>query len=393
MPLRRKLCWVAVLYFAQGFPFGIVVDNLPVYFAVHGVSLTELGLMSLLGAPWTAKVLWSPLVDRYGDRRTWVTGCLLVMAALIATLPLFDPTRPGFLLWTVLIAFTLASATQDVAIDAYTIGLVSPGEEGAANGVRVGAYRAALIVGGGALVILAGRAGWTPVFWSAAAILVGLAAVAWRSPALNLPPIERRDWWQPFTQWLSRPGAPMVFLFVLTYKLGDASMGPMIKPFWVQRGLSVEEIGAVSTTIGVFATVAGAALGGALTTRWGIFAGLWILGLAQAFSNLGYAAAAWTDAGRAGIYAASIVESFTGGMGTAAFLSFLMNICDKSRAATEYALLSAIFALPRFVVGAASGWMATHMGFAAYFALTFILAFPAYALLPWARRWIREDSR
>lgn len=393
MPLRRKLCWVAVLYFAQGFPFGIVVDNLPVYFAVHGVSLTELGLMSLLGAPWTFKVLWSPLVDRYGDRRTWVTCCLLVMAALIATLPLFDPTRPGFLLWTVLIAFTLASATQDVAIDAYTIGLVSPGEEGAANGVRVGAYRAALIVGGGALVILAGRAGWTPVFWSAAAILVGLATVAWRSPALNLPPIERRDWWQPFTQWLSRPGAPMVFLFVLTYKLGDASMGPMIKPFWVQRGLSVEEIGAVSTTIGVFATVAGAALGGALTTRWGIFAGLWILGLAQAFSNLGYAAAAWTDAGRAGIYTASIVESFTGGMGTAAFLSFLMNICDKSQAATEYALLSAIFALPRFVVGAASGWMATHMGFAAYFALTFFLAFPAYALLPWARRWIREDSR
>ena len=116
-----------------------------------------------------------------------------------------------------------------------------------------------------------------------------------------------------------------------------------------------------------------------------IFTGLWVLGLGQAVSNLGYAAAAFTDAGRAGIYAASLCESFTGGMGAAAFMAYLMNICDKAQAATEYALLSAIFALPRFVVGSASGWLTTQIGFGSYFLLTFFLAFPAYAMLPWAR--------
>ena len=74
MELRRKLFWVSVLYFAEGFPFGLVVDNLPVYFRTHGVSLTEIGLMSLLGAPWTLKVAWSPLVDRFGTRQRWIVG-------------------------------------------------------------------------------------------------------------------------------------------------------------------------------------------------------------------------------------------------------------------------------------------------------------------------------
>ena len=391
--LRKKLVWVGVLYFAQGFPFGVAIDNLPVYFAKHGVSLEQLGLMSLLRLPWTAKVLWSPLVDRFGDRRTWVSACLVAMAALAAAVPFFDPTAPTALLWIVLFAFTAASATQDIAIDAYTIGLMSPGEEGAANGVRVSAYRAALLVGGGALVIVAGTFGWPPVFWASSAILLALAALARRSPALDLPPTRRQSWWAPFLSWLRRPGAPAVFFFVLTYKLADASMGPMVKPFWVKSGLTVEEIGLVSTTFGVFATVAGAALGGALTTRWGIFTGLWVLGVAQAASNLGYAAAAYTGAARPAIYAASLLESFTGGMGSAAFLAFLMNICDKAQAATEYAFLSAIFALPAPLVGSFSGWLTAQIGFAAYFTFTFFLALPAFALLPWARRWIREDSQ
>lgn len=391
--MRRKLAWVSLLYFAQGFPFGIAVDNLPVYFAKHGVSLEQLGLMTLLGVPWTAKVLWSPLVDRFGDRRTWISVCLAVMAGLCALIPSFDAAQPTALLWVVLLALTTASATQDVAIDAYTIGLVRPGEEGVANGVRVSAYRAALLVGGGALVILAGPLGWPPVFWACSAILLCLAAAARRSPALAIPARQREDWWGPIRAWLARPGAVGVFLFVLTYKLADASMGPMIKPFWVKRGLTVEEIGLVSTTFGVFATIAGAALGGWLTSRWGIFTGLWTLGVAQAVSNLGYAGAAYADAGRPAIYAASLIESFTGGLGSAAFLAFLMNICDKSRAATEYAFLSALFALPRFVIGSASGWAAARFGFAAYFFLTFFLAFPAFALLPWARKWIREDSQ
>jgi len=389
MELRRKLFWVSVLYFAEGFPFGLVVDNLPVYFRVHGVSLTQIGLMSLLGAPWTLKVLWSPLVDRFGSRQQWITACLLLMSVLLAALPWFDAAAPGLWMWGLLLLLTTASATQDIAVDAYTIGLLSPGEEGVANGVRVSAYRVALIAGGGGLVMLAGTAGWPVVFLLAAALFVLLAAVAWRSPVVPVADSAAAPahWFRPLWDWLGRPGAPMVFLFVLTYKLGDSSMGPMVKPFWVDRGLSVEEIGLISTTLGVAASIVGALIGGVWTTRWGIFRALWGLGAVQALSNLGYAVVAYGSLGRPAIYAASLCESFTGGLGTAAFLAFLMHICDKRRAATEYALLTAIFGLTRSLAGAVSGWGAVHFGYAAYFALTFILALPAFAFLPWVKPW------
>ena len=388
MPLRRKLAWIALLYFAEGFPFGIVNDNLPVYFRVHGVSLRTIGLMQgLLGLPWTWKVLWAPLVDRAGHSRRWIVGALLTMGVLTAMLPAVDPAAPGAALWALLLCLTIVSATQDIAIDAYSIGLLERGEEGVANGIRVSAYRAALIVGGGGLVAVADRAGWGAVFTTAALILFALGTVVSQAPMIAVESTAPPPWLPTFRAWLTRPGAIGVFLFVLTYKLGDASMGPMVKPFWIDRGLSVTEIGLVSTTLGVALSILGALCGGAFTSRFGVFRGLWVLGLAQAFSNLGYAAAAATDAGRVGIYAASAVESFSGGLGTAAFLAFLMRACQKEQAATQYALLSALFNLTRTVANMASGFGAERLGYPAFFAFTFALSFPAYLLLPWVRVW------
>src|SRR5438552_3593241 len=283
--MRRKLLWVALLYFAEGMPFGLVLDNFPVYFRVHGVSLAAIGFLSLLRAPWWAKVFWSPLVDQVGERRQWIAAALATMAGALLLVQELPPAPVGTALIVTLFAFTIAAATQDVAIDAYTIELLVPGEEGVANGVRV------------------------------------------------------------------------------------------------------------SATVGVAASVAGALVGGVVTSRSGIFRSLWLLGLLQAVSNLGYATAAWTGAGRPGIYAASLAESFTGGLGTAAFLAFLMNVCDKQQAATQYALLSALFNLSGSLAGALSGVGASRLGYGAYFALTFVLALPAYALLPWVRGWIREAAR
>jgi len=410
MPLRRKLLWVALLYFAEGLPFGVVKEVVPVYFKVSGVSLTDIGLASLLGLPWTLKVVWSPLVDRYGERRQWITVCLLALALFTALVPIFDPSAPTLGLWAVLLAITIASATQDVAIDAYTIGLVDPGEEGDANGVRVSAYRVALICSGGGLVLLAPLIGWPAVFFAAAALFAILAVTTRAAPRIVVPIAARRAWTAPMRRWLLRPGAWAVLLFVLGYKLGDAAMGPMVKPFWIDRGLSIAEIGLVSTSFGVLATIAGALIGGRFTSRWGIYRALLLFGLAQALSNLGYATVSWlnpptptlalggvtdtmralAEPGRGLVYAASMIESFTGGLGSAAFLSFLMHVCEKEHAAVQYAALSAIFALSRDVAGAISGWATTHLGYTAYFVLTFLLAFPALALLPIVRTWIHD---
>ncbi len=375
------------MYLIEGLPFGIHAKVWPAYFRVHGVSLTAIGLMSLLALPWSLKVLWSPLVDRLGRRRWWISGCLCWMGVALWWIPAFDATEPGIWLWLLLMTFCLASATQDIAIDAYTIGLVSKGEEGSANGVRVSAYRVALLLAGTALLILPRWVSWALVYkLSALFFFLMSAGVLW-FPRVEVPPEAQRKWFEHLLSWLTRPGAVPVFLFILIYKLGDASMGPMITPFWLDSGLSLEELGIVSTGVGVGATILGALAGGAFTDRFSLFTGVWVLGLAQALSNLGYAAAAATGGAREAIYAASVIESFTGGLGTAAFLAFLMRICDKKNAAVQYALLSSIFALSRDAAGAASGWATTQLGYPAYFAFTFLLALPAFALLPWVKRW------
>ncbi len=369
---------------------GIVVDALPVYLRVHGVSLEAIGMFSSLTLPWTLKPLWAPLVDRLGTRRRWIMAALAVMAVATFAIPLSDPATPGMLLIAAVLGLTIAGATQDIAIDAYTIGLLSPGEEGVGNGVRVSAYRAALIATGGGLLLLAGRGGWTLTFDAAALMFIGLALAVWWAP--DVPVVHRpvAEWAGAFVTWLSRPGAAAVLLFIVLYKLGDVSMGPMVKPFWLDSGLTVADVALVSTTVGVGLTIGGALLGGWLTSRWGIFRALVILGLLQAASNLGYAAAAASAGGRSAIYAASMLESFTGGLGTAAFLAFLMHVCEREQAATQYALLSALFGLTRSLSAPFTGYAASHLGYATYFAVTFVLALPAYALLPWVRLWIHD---
>lgn len=387
------LGWLAVLYFASGLPLAVFVDVVPVFLRQHGVALASIGLLSVLGTPWSLKVFWSPLVDRLPFYQGWIAACLVTIAGALLWLGSLDPAATSRLWLVALFLVCLAGATQDIAIDAYSIQIVPRGEEGVANGVRQAAYRIALMIVGGASLLLVAPFGWPAVFGAVALCALSLMTAIWFSPRVRRVPDNPAEWARALVRWLTRPRAGVLFLFALSYKLGDASMGPMIKPFWVDRGLSPAEIGMVSTTAGALATIAGALLGGWYTNRAGLLRALAILGLAQALSNLGYAFVAAVGWGRWGIYAASLTESFTGGLGSAAFLAFLMHVCERERAATEYALLSALFAVPRQVVGAASGWLAEVLGYAGYFALTFVFALPALLLIPWLRPWVREPAR
>jgi len=395
---RTKFYWVAILYFAEGFPFGIIKDTLPVFFRVHGVRLADIGLLTLVGLPWSLKFLWAPAVDLYGKRRTWILGCQTLLVLGILTLLAVDPSQVTTVLWVLLLSLAFLSATQDIAIDAYTIELLDEAEMGPANGLRVTTYRIALVSAGGILVALAGLIGWRTAFVGAAILMACVVLLSWRMPhpdQFRTPTARSAGGvaalqdavWTPLRQFFAHPGFPFVLCFILLYKLGDMALGPMVRPFWVDRHFSMLQIGAVPGTVGVVATVLGALLGGSLTKRWGVLRALWILGIAQAASNLTYAAAAAFPPSTTLMYAASIVESFCGGLGTAPFLAFLMSICDKAHAATQYALLSALFAPVGLVAAMVSGWAVERLGYGAYFALTFFLAWPALLLLPWVRRW------
>ncbi len=393
MPLRRKLALVAALYFVEGFPPGIVADVWPVWFRVHGASLGEIGWVSTLLAAYTFKFAWSPLVDRHGTYRHWITAALVTMTLALGLASRGDPSAPDLGLWLLLAVFCVASATQDIAIDAYTIGLLDRGEEGPANGVRVTAYRVAVLAGGGALLFLPRWAGWPATFLAAAGVLLLLAACATRLPLVGAPRANAGATWPALRRWLSRPGAPQLFAFVLLYRLADLSMGPMVKPFWVDRGVSLEEIGAVSTALGSVATVSGALAGGLFVRSRGLAPALFAFGALAMLSNLGYAGVAIApEVGRPGLYAASLIESFCTGLATAAFLSLLMRVCEKEHAAVQFACLSALSLAPRLVTGPLSGAGAEALGYATFFGATAVLALPALALIPAIRRLAADET-
>jgi MFS transporter, PAT family, beta-lactamase induction signal transducer AmpG len=398
---QKKLGIVALLYFIQGAPAGILWEVLPVFFRVNGVSLRAIGGLRLLELPYSLKVFWSPLVHRYGDRRIWVLACMLGIAAVLFILPFIELAAVGWIVLLLILALTTLSATQDVAIDSYSVALVNREEEGAANGVRASAYRAALVFFGSGMVFLAAAIAWGQLFILGSVLFAILGFFVFAIPRLALPADSRAHWLQGFVGWAGTWRVIPLVLFVLTYKLGEFAIGPMVKPFWVDYGKSIWpsrevlmfQIGLFPTTLGIILSIVGALIGGAFISRYGVFHAVWFLGLLQAVSNLGYSFVAWMDLGRFGLYGASMFESLSGGLGTAAFLAFLMNICQKEHATVQYAFLSSIFSLTGRLVGGISGVGAERFGYGNYFALTFLLSLPAYLLLPWVRKWIHEEPR
>jgi PAT family beta-lactamase induction signal transducer AmpG len=390
---KRRLAIVGLLYFVEGFPYGISHGVWPVYYRTHAASLESVGLLSGLNLAWSLKFLWSPLVGAWGSAQRWVAGALCVMAAALVALGSEDAATISLLAWATLIVFCVASATQDIAIDAYTIGLVPRGEEGPANSARITTYRLGLVSAGGVLLLIAGPIGWPATFALAALVLLVLAGVVSRTPRAEPPSAQRSlDPRPAFRTWFSRSGALGVLGFVLLYRLADLAMAPMLPPFWVDRGIALSRIALVSNTLGPMATVAGAVSGGIYITRNGIGRSLFVLGALALLPNLGYATVAALPAlGHPGVYAASVVESFCVGLASAAFLACLMRICEREHAAVQYACLSALYALPGTFTGAVSGWVAHRVGYASYFAATALLGLPAYAFLPWVRSWVRDD--
>ena len=381
---------IALLYFNQGFPFGIYDRTLNLYLSVSKVPLATIGLLSTVGLTWTLKPLWAPLVDAIATYRAWILGSLAALTVALAAFGFVPPASTGF--WIAATLLTFASATQDIAIDALSIRITPSEKIGMVNSIRVTAARVAFIVAGGGLAIVADRLQWRGAFLTAALVtFLILAATLFAVPREAGGAERHENPVRALLEWLARPHSLPLLAVVLLYRLGDSALRPMVTPYWVSRGYTATEVGNVMTTLGVTCIIAGAIAGGAFVVRFGIFRGLLWLGLVQMLSNFGYAYAAATTAGRPVMYGAAVIESFCDGLGTAAFLSFLMFICEKENAATEYAMLSAVFAISRTGAGMISGFAAQDLGYARYFALTAALALPALLLLPLIRERVRGE--
>jgi len=392
---NRRVGVMLVLGFASGLPLALTSGTLQAWLAVDGADLHTIGLFTLVGLPYTLKFLWSPLMDRYvppwlGRRRGWIVGTQIALMAGIAAIGFSSPTHAPLALAALALTVAFLSASQDIAIDAYRADVLRERERGVGAAVSVLGYRVAMLVSGAVALIVADHYGWQFTYALMAVLLVAGVAAALAGPeperAVQPPRTLAEAVSGPLREFFSRPGALVLLAVIVLYKLGDAFAGTLTTAFLLRGvGFSLTEVGAVNKGLGTVATIAGALFGGALMVRLGLYRALLLFGILQALSNLSFMVLAWIGKSYVWMVAAVGFENVTGGMGTAAFVAFLIALCDRRYTATQYALLSALAALGRQYMGPPAGFLVEAIGWAPFFLVTTLVALPGVWLL-WRER-------
>ncbi len=385
---------VALLSFSSGLPLGLVWYSIPDWMRDIGVDIRVVGLFTLAQAPWAFKAVWSPLMDRYvppfwGRRRGWMAITQIALAVL--GLMLAGVGRRPEAIWVVgAIAFgvALASASQDIAIDAYTVEVLHEHQEeqGAVVGARIALYRAALVVSGGAAITLAGHFGWPAINALMALVYFPILLLTWKAPEPDkpspAPKTLREAVWHPFLGFLARHRAIEILAFVLLYKFADQLAQALTRPFLIDMGYTADHRGIALATVGMVATIVGAFVGGWVTTLAGLGHSLWMFGFLQVFSNIGYYLLSRAPAPSLPLmYGATSFELLTSGLGTGAFSVLLLRITQKRFSATQYALFSSLFALPRLLAGPISGFVVDAIGWSTFYLVTMIFGVPGLVML------------
>jgi len=331
-------------------------------------------------------------MDRYvppfwGRRRGWMAVTQLVLAVLVLLLAgVGDRPDAIWIVGALAFAIAIASASQDIAIDAYAVEVLHTEEQGAAVGARLAFYRAAMLVSGGAAITLAARVGWPAVNALLAVVFGLMVLLTWWSPEPETQPTPPRSLreavWLPLAGMLRRDRAIEILAFVLLYKLGDQLTQSLTRPFLIDMGYDAVHRGIALATVSVVLTILGTVVGGLVTTAAGLGHALWIFGALQIFSNAGYFLLSVLDQPNlVAMYGATGFEVFTAGLGMGAFGVLLLRLTEKRFSATQYALFSSLFALPRVVAGPITGFTVSAVGWPTFFLLTMALGIPGLVML------------
>jgi PAT family beta-lactamase induction signal transducer AmpG len=402
---RRQL-FILLMGFSSGLPLLLTGSTLSYWLKSVDVDKTHIGLFALAGLPYVFKFLWAPVLDhlplpqlsaRLGRRRAWA---LVFQGALIAAILAMGATDPVSNPWATAaaaVAVAFFSASQDIAIDAYRIEILAEHEQGAGASATQTGYRIGLLAAGAGAIALSDFVSWPTVF-AALAGLVGIgmlvvllaprpsAESAISGAPDDLTALLQTAIVEPFADFLARRGWLAILAFVVLYKFGDAIGGVMANPFYIEIGFSGVEIASVTKVFGMVATLAGVFAGGVLVARYGVFRALLVGGILQAATNLLFAAQA-VIGHDIGFLALTIgADNFTGGLGSAAFVAYLSDLCNVAFTGTQYALLTSFMAAGRTVLSSGGGWLADQMDWVAFFVLTTGLAVPGLLLLFWLMR-------
>ncbi len=376
--------------FSCGLPLLLTIDVLKAWMTIEGVDLSVIGLMSLVGLPYTIKFLWAPFLDRYipplfGRRRGWLIIAQSGLMISIIGLGYSSPAEhPGLMAFTAFLV-TFFSASQDIVVDAYRREDIPDAELGFASSLYINGYRMGMLLAGGGGLILAGQIPFSMVYMLMAACLVPgiITTLLAPEPKINGDPPQslQAAVVDPLVEYFSRSGALWILAFILLYKVGDSMAAAMATPFYLDIGFSTTEIGAVVKLIGFWATIAGALLGGILTLKIGMYASLWIFGILQAVSTACFALLAHFGHSIAALTAVIGFENLASGMGTVAFVAFMAMMTDKRFTATQYALLSSLMGIPRVIASAPTGYAVKFMGWETFFIACALMAIPGLLIL------------
>ncbi len=402
--LNRRMLICVFTGFASGMPLYVLFQMVPVWLREGGVSLAEIGLFSLVGIPYTWKFLWAPLMDRYvppflGRRRGWMLVTQIALVFSIGVLGMFEPAQSTWLIAWLAVAVAFFSASQDVVLDAYRREILADEELGMGNAIHVQAYRISSLVPGSLSLILADILPWSSVFWITAGFMfVGVTMSLMVSESdSELPAASglRQALVAPFSEYLHRrgwSGLLLVLCFMFLYKIGDNMATALSMPFYLEMGFSKTEIGLIAKHAALWPAIIGGLVGGLIMVRVGINRALWMFGVVQMVSILGYALLASTGP-ELWLLAAVISLEYLGvGMGTAAFTAFIARETSKTYAATQFALFTALAAVPRTLANASTGIIVERIGWVDFFLFCTLLALPGLLLLVWVAPWKSQPS-
>jgi PAT family beta-lactamase induction signal transducer AmpG len=397
--LNRRMFICVLTGFTSGLPLYVLFQLVPAWLRQSGVSLTDIGLFALVGIPYTAKFLWAPFLDRYlppfmGRRRGWMLPCQIILLVVIGVIGVFEPQQSTGLIAAIAVVIAFFSATQDVVIDGYRREILSDQELGLGNAIHVQAYRISSLIPGSLALILSDHLAWSLVFWvTGGFMVVGIAMTLWVDEPDTLLPQDkglRNIIVAPFREYLQRRGWSnllLVLAFMFLYKLGDNMATALSLPFYLDMGFSMTQIGLVAKNAALWPAIFGGLMGGLVMIKLGINRSLWLFGVVQILSILGYVVLASSGPILWMLGLVIAFEYLGVGLGTAAFTAYIARETSRTYAATQFALFTSLAAIPRTFANASTGFIVDEIGWELFFVLCALLAIPGMLLLikvaPW----------
>jgi PAT family beta-lactamase induction signal transducer AmpG len=396
---NRRMLICVFTGFTSGLPLYLLIQMVPAWLRSEGVGLAEIGFFTLVGMPYTWKFLWSPIMDRYtlpflGRRRGWM---LVSQVALMLSIAAMGWFQPALQIWTIAYlaaAVAFFSASQDIVLDAYRRELLPDAELGIGNAIHVQTYRLAGLVPGSLALILSDHLPWHKVFFIVALfMLVGIVLTLVIDEAQASPKVPKtltEAVVEPFREFVTRKGlvaAMTILSFMFLYKLGDNMATALQTPFFIDLGFTRTQIGSIAKFSSLIAAIVGGLGGGIVMIKLGINRALWIFGVVQFASILGFAALSEIGPNPWALGVVVAFEYLGVGVGTAAFTAFIARETNPAFAATQFALFTALAALPRTIANALTGVIVEQTGWTMFFVLCMFVAIPGMLLLfkiaPW----------